>query len=167
MPMTSFDQLPDTARLWVFAADRPLSEAERRQLAESVETGLAAWAAHGSPVTWGHTLVHEQFLMVGVDESQTALTGCSIDSAVSRIRELERRLEVSFLDNSRVFYRDGAAVRVVNRLEFRELAKAGTVTGDTVVFNNVLETVRDVRAGNWEVPAVRSWHGDAFPLQTS
>ena len=165
MPRVPFDQLPDHARLWIFGADRPLSLDERRLLAESVENGLRGWSAHGSPVTWGHALHHERFLLLGVDESTTALSGCSIDGAVHEIQALERRLGPSLLDTARVFYREGEGVRAVSRQRFRELADAGAVSAETVVYNNVIATVGDLRRGAWEVPASRSWHAKAFPLR--
>jgi hypothetical protein len=99
-----------------------------------------------------------------VDETNTALSGCSIDAAVRWIRELERRLGMSFLDNARVFFREGARIRRVSRAEFRALAESGRITADTVVFNNVIETLRDLRQGLWEVEARRSWHGQTFPV---
>jgi hypothetical protein len=129
-----------------------------------VETGLEAWSAHGSPVTWGYRIAHDQFLLVGVDETHTALSGCSIDAAVRRVRELERRLGMSFLDNSRVFFREDDRIRRVTRAEFRALAESGRITADTVVFNNVIETLGDLRRGLWEVEARRSWHGQMFPV---
>jgi hypothetical protein len=165
MSLIPFDDLPDHARLWLFSADRALRPDEQRLLVDSVETGLAEWAAHGSPVRWGHRISHDQFLMIGVDETRTALTGCSIDNAVGQIRALEDRLEVSFLDNSRIFFRDGETIRMVSRAEFRELATEGRVHGDTVVMNNVIATVGELRQGLWEVPARRSWHGEAFPVR--
>ena len=164
MPQVSFADLPDHARLWIFAADRPLAAEEQRLVTEALETGLAAWQAHGSAVTWGHSLVHQQFLMVGVDETQTALTGCSIDSAVHRFKDLESRLGLSLLDHGRVFYRDPSGIRAVSRPEFRELAASGRVSERTVVFNNVIPTLAEFRRGNWEVPAGQSWHAKAFPL---
>jgi len=63
-----------------------------------------------------------------------------------------------------VFYREGGGVRRVTRNEFRDLARSGAVTGDTVVFNNVVATVGELRQGNWEVPLRRSWHAEAFPV---
>ena len=162
MSMIPFDELPDRARLWVFSADRILTTEEQRLLAESVESGLAEWAAHGSPVRWAHQIRHDQFLMVGVDETHVELTGCSIDSAVRQIRTLEERLKMSFLDNARIFFRDGDTVRFVLRPEFQNLARDGRVDHDTIVYNNVIETVGELRGGLWEVPARKSWHADAF-----
>jgi hypothetical protein len=166
MSRIPFDALPDPARLWIFAANRALRPEEQSALAHSVEEGLADWNAHGSPVTWGHRLERDQFLLIGVDETHTALSGCSIDGAVRQIRSLEGRLGVSLLDNARVFYREGDEIRVVARPEFHALAEAGRVDADTVVYNNVLTTVGEFRRGLWEVPVRRSWHLSAFPMKT-
>lgn len=165
MSRVPFESLPDPARLWIFAANRILQEEERKALTRSVEEGLAGWNAHGSPVTWGHRLERDQFLLIGVDETHTALSGCSIDGAVREIRSLEARLGVSLLDNARVFYREGDAIRVVTRTEFQRLAETGRVDADTVVYNNVLATVGEYRQGLWEVPVRRSWHLNAFPVK--
>jgi hypothetical protein len=167
MPLVPFDRLPGHARLWIFAADRTLEPQEREVLVREVETGLAAWNAHGSPVTWGHALRYDRFLLVGVDETAAALSGCSIDSAIHAIRVLEAKLGQSFLDHSRVFYREGAEIRVASRSSFRELAERGEVGADTVVFNNVVPTVGELRDGKWEIPASGSWHGRAFRLRVS
>ena len=164
MPLTSFDRLPDSARLWFFPSSRALNPEEVTQLQAVVEDSLAAWNAHGSPVTWGYEVLYDQFLIVGVDETKTALSGCSIDSCVHQIEKLEPKLATSFLDNSRVFYRDGDGLRVTDRPGFRSLAESGTVSGDTVVFNNILPTMGEFRSGKWEVPAKASWHARAFPL---
>lgn len=164
MPQVPFASVPDHARLWVFAADRALTPQEQQILVREVETGLAAWQAHGSPVTWGHTLMHDQFLMVGIDETHTELSGCSIDSATRRMKDLEKQLGISLLDNARVFYRDSNGIRTVDRPGFRGLAQSGAVSSATVVFNNIIPTVAELRRGEWEVPAARSWHAKAFPL---
>jgi hypothetical protein len=168
MPLVPFDQLPGESRLWIFAADRLLDGSEKDMTARAVEESLAAWSAHGSPVTWGYLLVHDQFLMIGVDEGRTRLTGCSIDHAVHRIQELEARMGISWLDNERVFYRDPVAgpVRWTTRAGFRELVGKGMVDADTLVFNNVLARVSDFRSGCWEVPARDSWHARAFGVRS-
>jgi hypothetical protein len=164
MPEVPFPSLPDPARLWIFAADRPLSAEERRVLDEAVDRGLAEWAAHGEPVTWGREMVGAQFLLLGVDESRTALTGCSIDAAIREIKDLERRLGLALLDHGRIFYREGEMYRAVTRDAFRDLVQNRAVNADTLVLNNVISTVGEYRRGLWEVPVRRSWHSQAFPV---
>jgi len=36
------------------------------------------------------------------------------------------------------------------------------VTLDTIVFDNTVTSVGDVRSGRWERPAAGAWHGRAF-----
>jgi len=164
MSRVAFPELPDHARLWVFPADRALAESESRALLEAVDGALVAWSAHGSPVRWGRELRYGQVLLIGVDESHTALSGCSIDSATREIQTLESRLGLSLLDHGRVFFRDGDEIRCAPRPEFKDLAASGRVSGDTVVLDNVIATVGDLRDGRWEVPARTTWHARAFSL---
>jgi hypothetical protein len=163
MSRIPFSQLPDTARLWIFPSDRSLAPQEARDLTEAIQEGLAGWAAHGSPVTWGYELVDDQFLLLGVDESTTALSGCSIDGAIRQMRDLEARFQVSFLDSGRIFFREGDAVRVLPRAAFREHVQSGAVTAETPVLDPVLNLVGEWRQGRFEVPFAESWHARAFP----
>lgn len=165
MSLVAFSQLPDDARLWIFPADRALRAEEQSALGRAVEESLAGWSAHGSPITWAYELIHDQVLLIGVDERKTGLSGCSIDSATRRIRELERALSVSLLDSGRVFFREGDAIAWRTRPEFRRLAESGAVTLSTAVFDTVIPTVGDYRSGRWEVPARDAWHARAFPLR--
>jgi hypothetical protein len=78
------------------------------------------------------------------------------------VKEAERDLGVSLLDSSRVWFRDGEAIRSETRGEFRERVKRGAAGADTTVFDNTAPTVGDVRAGRWERPMREAWHGRAF-----
>jgi len=162
MPKLPFDALPDSSRLWIFPADRPLSVAEQEALMRSAEEGLDDWSAHGSPVTWGCRIERGQVLVIGVDETRTALTGCSIDGAIRQIRDLESRFKTSLLDHGRVFFRDGERMRAVSRPEFKKLVAHGAIQDDTLVYNNVIATVGELRNGGWEIPYRSSWHSEAF-----
>lgn len=159
-----FDEMPDHARVWVFAVPRPLEKAEARRLLEHADDFVAEWTAHGHPVVGGYRLQHDQFLLVAADEQATGVSGCSIDSLFRRLKQAEGEIGVSLLDNaSRVWYRDASGqIHSVPRGEFRERAKAGEVDGDTVVFDNTVSTVGELRASGWERPMRESWHAQAF-----
>jgi len=166
MPKIPFDSLPDSSRLWMFPADRPLSPEEQDALMRSAEEGLDDWSAHGSPVTWGCRIEREQVLIIGVDETRTALTGCSIDGAIRHIRDLESRFKTSLLDHGRVFFRDGDRMRSVTRPAFKKLVAEGAIRNETLVYNNVIATLGELRRGAWEVPYRSSWHSEAFSAKT-
>ncbi len=161
--LVSFENLPATARLWTFAAARPLADAESAQLGPAVERFLNEWTAHKVPLATAWEWRLNRFLFVAVDESMAGASGCSIDALVRFMRQLEQQLGVTFTDNGPVLYRGAAGdVQRVTRPEFMALAEKGAVTPDTTVFDTTLTTVGALREGRWEVPARQSWHARAF-----
>ena len=164
MPVVSFDQLQPESRLWVFAADRVLTGDERARLLDSVDAFLAQWKAHGHPLTVARDWKYDRFLLVGVDESSAGASGCSIDAMVRTLGDLEQALQVQLLDHGPVLFRQDSGIVRLPRPAFAELARGGGVSADTVVFDNTVTRVADLREGRWETPARTSWHARAFGL---
>jgi hypothetical protein len=166
MPATTFDRMPDDARLWVFAAPRPLQPAEADALLARVDGFLERWAAHGAPVLGARELRDGRFLLVAADERATGVSGCSIDTLFHALAEVEAALGTDLRRTAqRVFWRAaGGEVRSAERAEFRRLAQAGEVGDDTPVFDNTVATVGELRAGRWETRFRDAWHAKAFPL---
>ncbi|MDH4044443.1 MAG: hypothetical protein OEY20_17720 [Gemmatimonadota bacterium] len=162
MPRVPFPSLPDHARLWVFAAERPLEGDARDRLLADVDAFLEHWAAHGAPLRCGRDLVHGRFLLVAVDEQAAGVSGCSIDALTRQLREHERQLGMALLDNGPVHYRTDDGVARASRVEFGTLADTGAVTPETVVFDNTVPDLGAVRAGKWETPARDTWYRRAF-----
>ncbi len=164
MPVVEFDRLPPAARLWIFSASRPLDHAERDRLLELVDGFLGQWKAHGHPLTAARDWRYDRFLLVAVDESAAGASGCSIDAMVRQLDGLERALGVELLDHGPVLFRRAEAIERIDRQAFADLARRGDVSPDTIVFNNTLTRVAELREGQWETAARASWHGRAFGL---
>lgn len=160
----AFSALPDEARVWVFASPAPITGATADALLQRVDGFLEEWHAHGHPVVGGRDWRHDHFLLVAADEAATGVSGCSTDALFRIFKQAERELGITLLDGSLVWYREGGEVRSASRAEFRERARHGLVTGDTIVFDNTVPTVGGVRSGAWERPAREAWHGRAFGL---
>jgi len=162
MPLVPLASLPDDARVWVFAAERALAPAEAEAVLGTVDAFLGVWAAHGRPLRSARELRESRFLIIAVDEAAAGASGCSIDALVREIRGLEGRLGATLVDYGPIVFRDGGAIRRLPRDEFAELARAGGVSPDTVVFDNTISRLAALRGGQWELPASASWHGRAF-----
>lgn len=167
MSVVKFDSLPDSARIWIYGINVPLTAQQQQLLAQHMDAFLPQWTAHKRELQTAWTLKYKQFLFIGVDESQMQASGCSIDALVRHLSYLEQELGVQILDSpTKVFYRDATdTIRCVSRAQFKQLAEQGEVRADSVVFNNVLQAAGDVRAGRWEVPMRESWHGKAFAVR--
>jgi len=157
-----FNTMPPDARLWIFAAERPLHDGEQQRLLESVDAFLDEWKAHGHPLSAARELRYGQFLLVAVDEAATGASGCSIDAMVRSLSALEHDLGVELVNNTPVLYRTDSGIQRVSRPEFAERARRAEVTPDTTVFNNTLTRVAELQEGRWETPARHSWHARAF-----
>src|SRR5215207_4803690 len=64
MPIVPFDALPNTARVWVFASDRPLAGAVADTLLAAVDRFLSEWKAHGVPLRCARDWRDGRFLAV-------------------------------------------------------------------------------------------------------
>jgi hypothetical protein len=96
--------------------------------------------------------------MIAVDESTAGASGCSIDAMTRLLSTLERELGLELANHAPVLYRAGDDVARVDRATFATRARRGEVSRDTIVFDNTVSRVSDVREGRWEVPARDSWH---------
>ena len=162
MPHVEFDHISSEARLWVFAAERSLSDGERARVIEEVDAFIDQWVAHDVPLTSARDLRYDRFIFVAVDERAAGASGCSIDALVRRMKALQVELGMELVNHSPVLYRDGSGISRVSRERFTDLVGAGKVDKETVVFDNTVATVGSVREGRWELPAIESWHGAAF-----
>jgi len=163
MPIVPFDSLPDDARVWVFGADRALSAPEAKRLLGVVDSWLARWAAHGTPLASARDWRDDRFLTIAVDERAAGASGCSIDALFHQLQELERTLGLTLVSGGRVFWRDAAGtVQGADRSSFGELAERGAVSAGTVVFDPTVTTLGAWRTG-FERAARESWHAQLMP----
>lgn len=155
MPLIAFDQLPDDARLWVFAASHPIGADGETDLLATVDAWLERWHAHGAPLHCAREWRESRFLAVGVDQSTEGASGCSIDALFRVLQGLEQTLGTRLLAGGRVFYRnEEGQVMCTDRAYFRKLTG---ITDDTRVFDTTLTNAGEYRRA-FERPVRESWH---------
>ncbi len=170
--MTSLERLqflPDDARIWIYVADRLLSDDEAQVLLEHLDSFCAGWRSHGRPVSSAATVVEGRFAVIAGEIPGGDISGCGIDSSVHALNRVAEELDVRWLPALAVHFRgESGAVRSVSRPEFRKLVAAGQIDVNTSVFDVSIETLGMLRAGKLEQPAGTTWHSRAFRLtQTS
>ena len=166
MPITTFESLPDNARVWVFGSAKPLSTGEQSALLERVNEFLADWKAHGDPLTAAQKFSEDRFLTIAVDQNSAHASGCSIDGLFRSLKELERQMGTSLLDRSLVYYSDSSGIHAVSRDEFSSLAANGKVTPDTTVFDPTVASLGEWRA-RFQSTAGNSWHAGLLPAASA
>jgi hypothetical protein len=148
-------------RCWVFGSSKPLSDGTPvwAALGARLDRFFSNWQSHGQSVSGRWRIVEERFLVVLREPEGAEVSGCSIDSMVGEVKQLEKELETRLLDSSRIFYRTAEGpVDSVNRLEFKALAAEGRISPETEVFDTTLTNLSDLRPGVFSKPLKDSWH---------
>lgn len=155
--LVEFESLPETSRVWVYQANRSFNAAELAELKEAFDAFVTEWTAHGQDLKAGFEMRYNRFIILGLDQSQTSASGCSIDASVHFIQRLEKKYNVELLDKMNVSYKQGEFVAYKPLLDFKKMAKQKAVSAKTIVFNNLVATKGEYQE-HWEVPASESWH---------
>ncbi|MDG1064438.1 MAG: ABC transporter ATPase [Flavobacteriaceae bacterium] len=152
-----FSELPDHSRVWIYQSNRKFSDQEVILIKNQVDLFLSNWTAHGADLEAGAEVRYNRFIVLGLNQENASASGCSIDASVRFVQELQEQLGVDLLDKMNVTFYSGAYIAHKTLLEFRKMAKNKSVSKDTIVFNNLVNTKKDY-IEHWEVPAFESWH---------
>ena len=152
-----FSELPSNARVWIYQSDRVFTKEELAKIEALTHIFLTHWTAHGSELKAGVEFRYDRFIILGLNESIQSASGCSIDASVRFIQSIEEEFSVILMDKMNVTYYNGDFIAHKSLIDFKKMAKAKSVSKNTVVFNNLVNTKIDY-IENWEVPAKDSWH---------
>ncbi len=153
---TDFDKLPDTARVWVYQANRPLADGETKAIEEALQPALNQWAAHGQPLLASAKVINNRFVVVGVDEGYNLPSGCSIDASVRTLRQIGQQVDVDFFDRSAAIQLTDGSVKTFALPVLKSAVTDGSLVPDTTVFNTLVKTKAEFLAA-WQIRAKDSW----------
>jgi hypothetical protein len=101
-------------------------------------------------------ILYEQLLVLAVDESQLGASGCSIDSSVRTLRQLEESLDLDLVDQGKITLKTSeGALRVMSGLGLKSKVGAGEISPALEVLKPNLQTKSDLQA-LWQ-PVLKSW----------
>ena len=153
-----FEKLPEDSRIWIYQSNKKFNESQLVKLSEKLHGFIDSWSAHENPLKASFTIMHNRFLIIGVDESYCQLTGCSIDKSTKVVQKLEEEMDLTFFDRFQVAFRDGDIVQGCSLNEFKKMVKDGNLSiNKTKVFDNMLSTKKELEE-KWEKPIKKSWH---------
>jgi hypothetical protein len=154
-------QFSENSRVWIYQSDKQLSDVQSAQILDQLNSFAAEWTAHNNQLKAKAEVRYNRFLILIVDETQAGASGCSIDKSVNFMKKLEQQFGINLFDRFNFAYRDGNQVLSTPRHNFEELLKAGKINTDTIVFNNLVQTLQQLET-KWEVPFKDSWHNQLF-----
>lgn len=159
--LVPFNTLPEDTRVWIYQSNRKFTDQEVKEIDAAIKTFVEEWTAHGDELQGSYTIRYNRFIVLAVNQQIYEVSGCSIDGSVRFIQTLEQKYGVDLLDKMNVTYKTGEFVAYKSLLDFKKMAKEKAVTKDTIVFNNLVNTLGEFQ-DFWEVPAHESWHNRFF-----
>lgn len=156
-----FNTLPNHARVWVYQANRPLTDAEVSEIDTTLQSSLNTWAAHGQPLLASAYVVENRFVVVGVDQGYNLPSGCSIDASVRTLRDIGQQIgrndePLDFFDRSAAVRAMNGEVRAYPLPSLKAAVADGLIAPDTTVFNTLVKTKAEFMA-DWQIRAADSW----------
>jgi len=146
----------NTSRVWIYQSSRLFSINEALEMEQMLEKFAAEWKSHGTPVKGYANLLFGQFIIILADETATGVSGCSTDSSVRLIKEIEQKFNV------KLFERQTLAFFIKDKIELLPLSQVnhaienGFINADTLYFNNTVLTKEELLS-KWIIPVKESW----------
>ncbi len=158
MPISTFDSLPDSARVWVYGSEPAVGQKDSEAMLREVDSFLDGWKAHGVPLHSARDWADNRFLTIAVDQEREGASGCSIDGLFRTLKALESKAGGQLVTSGMVYYRgrDGK-IRAVTRDEFSRLSETGEIDKDTEVFDLSVTSLGEWRS-RFRSRAADSWH---------
>lgn len=144
------------SRVWIYQAARLFTLQEAFRIEDILNDFVANWTAHGDPVKGYANLFFGQFIILMADETDTTVSGCSTDSSVRIIKQIEAETKVNMFDRLNLAFqlKDKVQMLPLNQLEYA--LKHGFVNADTIYFNNTVLNKKDLEE-KWMIPLKDSW----------
>ncbi|MFC1225001.1 hypothetical protein SAMN04488511_106152 [Pedobacter suwonensis] len=149
------------SRVWIYQSDRKFTSGEETEILNKLTAFTNQWKAHGNELLAKAEIRYGFFIILIVDESRAGVTGCSIDSSVRLMKEIEQEYHVDLFNRFNIAYKVNGEVVVNNKEDFETLVNIKQVTPETTVFNNMVQNLAELET-KWEVPFKNSWHSTVF-----
>jgi len=150
------EEFAGDSRVWIYQSSRLFSLGEALQIEEILEAFVSNWKSHGTPVKGYANLFFGQFIVLMADESATGVSGCSTDSSVRLIKELEQAFKVTLFDRLSLAFVIKESIQLLPMAQLNYAVEKSFITGDTLYFNNLVQTKKEL-IENWIIPVKDSW----------
>ncbi len=146
---------PDS-KVWVYQCNRIFNLTEALEIEELLKEFTLQWKSHGTPVKGEAHLFFGQFIILLADETATGVSGCSTDSSVRLIKDIEQRFSVNMFDRTTLAFLVKDKIQLLPLSQLQYAVENGFLDTDTLYFNNLVQTKEELES-KWIVPVKDSW----------
>lgn len=134
---------------------------EALEIEELLEKFTGSWLSHGAKVQGYANLFFGQFIILMADESATGVSGCSTDSSVRLIKNIEQDYHVNLFDRQTLAFIIKERIQLLPLSQLNYAIENNFINADTLYFNNLVESKEDL-LNRWIIPVKESWLAKRF-----
>ena len=146
---------PDS-RVWIYQASRLFTISEALDIEKMLSAFTTQWKSHGTSVKGDGHLFLGQFVILMADERATGVSGCSTDSSVRLVKNIEQMFGVNMFDRTTLAFVIKDKVQLLPLSELQYAYDNHFISADTLYFNNLVQT-KDELEKSWIIPVKDSW----------
>lgn len=129
---------------------------EALQVEELLNNFTANWKSHGAEVKGFATLLFGQFIVIMADETATGVSGCSTDSSVRLIKQVEEIFKVNMFDRQALAFIVKDKIQLLPMSQLNYAVENNFINTDTIYFNNTVSTKNELE-NKWMIAVKESW----------
>jgi hypothetical protein len=145
-----------TSRVWIYQCNRLFTLGEALQIEDLLNDFAKNWQSHGTPVKGYANLFFGQFIILMADESATGVSGCSTDSSVRLIKQIEQLFSVNLFDRLLLAFLIKEKIQLLPLSQINYAVENNFVNEETIYFNNTVLTKEELET-KWMIPVKQSW----------
>ncbi|MEP6928312.1 MAG: hypothetical protein ABI834_11775 [Ginsengibacter sp.] len=146
----------DDSHVWVYQSNRAFTIQETLQIEELLQNFTKEWKSHGTPVKGYANLFFGQFIILIADETAMGISGCSTDSSVKLIKNIEQDFQVELFDRLMLAFIIQERVQLLPLSKISSYLENGLIATDSLYFNNTILSKKEL-LNNWIIPVKESW----------
>ena len=145
-----------SSRVWIYQSSRLFSISEALEIEDMLNEFLERWNTHGTPVKGYANMLFGQFIILMADETAAGVSGCSTDSSVKLIKQIEETFKVDMFNRQSLAFVVKDTIQTIPLAQLNYALENNFITPDTIYFNNVVLDKASFLA-KWMLPVKESW----------
>ena len=154
--IVNFKSLEKNSRVWVFQSLDFIDDRLVEEIKEKISSFLSKWKSHQKDFKSSFEIRYNTFIIIAAEEGNL-VSGCSIDSLINFIKDLENSYELQLLDKLHVKYIENGKIITQHLNQFKIYCQSLGKKDKLIVFNNLVKDINELE-NNWQVNIKDSWH---------
>ena len=146
----------NNSKVWIYQSNRIFAISEALQIEPLLEEFVANWKSHNVAVKGFANIFFGQFIVLIADETNCTVGGCSTDSSVRLIKQIEQEFKVELFNRQSLAFIVKDKIQILPFSQINYALDNEFITPETLYFNNLVLTKREL-LNNWIIPINKSW----------